>query len=124
MTHDVISRLTELLLSFKTVGGIEASLITTRSGVNLASLVPRRANADTLAAMSSALLNAADIMADKLGRGASERIVIECEHSKLLVMGAGPQALFVVLANDNANLGSLFLEMGYTVATIEQMMNV
>lgn len=122
MPHDVVSSLTELLISFKTVGGIEASVITTRSGVNLASLVPQKTNADTLAAMSSALLNAADIMASQVNTGPSDRIVIECEHSKLLVVGAGPKALFVVMANENANLGALFVEMDNTSEKIKEIM--
>ena len=63
MAYDFASSLTELLISFKTVGGIEASLVATWGRVNLASLVPKKTNADALAAMSSALLNAADMMA-------------------------------------------------------------
>jgi len=63
MAHDFASSLTELLISFKTVWGIEASLVATRGRVNLASLVSKKTNADGLAAMSSALLNAADMMA-------------------------------------------------------------
>jgi predicted regulator of Ras-like GTPase activity (Roadblock/LC7/MglB family) len=122
MAHDVISSLTELLISFKTTGGIEASLVTTRGGVNLASLVPKKTSADTLAAMSSALLNAADIMCSHVNKGPSERIVIECEHSTLLVVGAGPKALFVVLANENANLGALFVEMDITSEKIKEIM--
>ena len=122
MTNDVVSSLTELLISFKTVGGIEASLVTTRGGVNLASLVPKKTNADALAAMSSAMLNAADIMASQVNKGPSDRIVIECQHSKLLVVGAGPKALFVALANENANLGALFVEMAITAEKIKEIM--
>jgi predicted regulator of Ras-like GTPase activity (Roadblock/LC7/MglB family) len=122
MTYDVISRLTELLISFKTVGGIEASLVTTRGGVNLASLVPKKTNADALAAMSSALLNAADIMASQVNTGPSDRIVIECQHCKLLVVSAGPKALFVALTNENVNLGALFVKMAITAQKIKEIM--
>ena len=69
MAQDLISSLTELVISFKTIGGVEASLVTTCSRVNLASLMPKKTYADTLAAMSSALLNALfvemDIPAEK-----------------------------------------------------------
>jgi len=70
MAHDFASSLTELLISFKTVGGIEASLVATRGRVNLASLVPKKTNANALAAISSALLKALfvamDITAEKI----------------------------------------------------------
>lgn len=122
MTHDVISAIAELLIGFKTIRGIEAALVTTFGGVNLASMVPPKTNPDTLAAMSSALQNAAEIMTSQMKKGSPDRIVIECEHNKLLVMSAGPKALFVVLANQNINLGPLLVEMNSTANKIAELM--
>jgi len=122
MVQDVLSELTELLAGFKAIGGIEAALVTSHSGINMVSLVPPRTNADTLAAMSTTLQNAGDFITMQFKKGHSNRIVVECEHSKLVIICAGPKAHFIVLTSDNVNLGPLFLEMSNTAKKIEQLL--
>jgi len=121
MNYDMQSNLMELLAGFKTTGGIEAALVTSRSGVHLASLIPPRSNPDTLAAMSSAMQSAADIMSSHVKHGTPHRMVIECEHSKLIVTKAGEKALFIVIASEKSNLGPLFLEMDSTASKIKEL---
>lgn len=124
MDHDVQSNLMELLAGFKKTGGIEAALVTSRSGVHLASLIPPKANPDTLAAMSSAMHSAADIMSTHVNQGTPYRVVIECEHSKVVVTQAGEKALFIVIANEISNLGPLFLKMDSTASKINELFGV
>lgn len=124
MTNDVLSELMVLLADFKTMGGIEATLVTSRGGVHLASLVPPNTNPETLAAMSSALQNAADIMTTQVNKSTPTRVVIECEHSKIVIVSGGPKALFVVLASENANLGPLFVEMDAIAIKIEELIEL
>ncbi len=121
MTRDIQSNLMDMLTGFKTTGGIEAALVTSRSGVHLASLIPSSSDPDALAAMSSAIHNAADIMSSQVNQGTPHRVVIECEHSKLVVAGAGENALFIVLANGIANLGPLFMKIDTTASKIEEL---
>ena len=123
MVQDTISELTELLAGFKSMGNIEAALVTSKSGINLASHVPPGANADSLAAMSSTLQNAGDFITTQFKKGHSIRVVVECEHSKLVIISAGSKAHFIVLTSDNVNLGPLFLEMGYTAEKIEKLLD-
>ncbi len=121
MTRDMQSNLMDLLTGFKTTGGIEAALVTSRSGVHLASLIPPKSNADTLAAMSSAMHNAADIISNQVNKGTPHRVVIECEHSKLVMTKAGEKAYFIVLASERVNLGPLFIKMDTTASKIEEL---
>jgi predicted regulator of Ras-like GTPase activity (Roadblock/LC7/MglB family) len=121
MNHDMQSNLMELLAGFKTSGGIEAALVTSWSGVHLASLIPPKSNPDTLAAMSSAMHSAADIMSNHVNQGTPHRVVIECEHSKVVVTKAGEKALFIVIANEKSNLGPLFLKMDNTASKIKEL---
>ncbi|MCD4765454.1 MAG: roadblock/LC7 domain-containing protein [Methanosarcinales archaeon] len=122
MTFEVQSNLMELLAGFKTTGGIEATLVTSRSGVHLTSLVPARSNPDILAAMSSALHSAADIISSQVNQGTPNRVVTECEHCKLIMTKAGEKALFIVLQSGNANLGPLFIKMDTTASKIEELL--
>ena len=122
MVQDVLSELTELLAGFKAMGGIEAALVTSQGGINMASLVPPRTNADTLAAMSSILQNAGDFITMQFKKGHSNRIVVECEHSTLVIICAGPKAYFTVMTLDHVNLGTLILEMSNTAKKIEQLL--
>jgi len=123
MAQDVLSDLNEILISFRAMSGIEAALITTPGGINLASIVPPGTNPDTLAAMSSTVQNAGNLMITQLEKGHSKRVVVECEHSKLVVISAGPKAHFIVLATDNINLGPLFVEMNNTAMKIEELLS-
>ncbi|MCL7414456.1 MAG: roadblock/LC7 domain-containing protein [ANME-2 cluster archaeon] len=123
MTSDVLAELMELLIGFKSKGNIEAVVVASRSGVNLASSVPLNTNADTLAAMSSALKNAADIMIGQGKNDLAQRVVIECERSKLIIVGAGNKALIVVLAGENSSLGPLFVEIDHITYQIREMLD-
>ncbi len=122
MTFDMQSNLMEILTGFKITRGIEAALVASRSGVYLASLVPARYNPDTLAAICSAVHSAADIISSQVKQGTPHRVVIECEHCKLVMTKAGEKALFIVLASANSNLGPLFMKMDTTASKIEELL--
>jgi predicted regulator of Ras-like GTPase activity (Roadblock/LC7/MglB family) len=49
------------------------------------------------------------------GRGNLDQVYIKAEHGYVIVMFAGPMALLVVLAREQAKLGLIFLDMGRAV---------
>ncbi|MCL7476181.1 MAG: roadblock/LC7 domain-containing protein [Methanosarcinales archaeon] len=111
MTGSILTEMMELLNKFKIRRGIEAVVITTRNGITLTSSVGHRINTKTLAAMSSAMYSAADILIGKVSDSSADRVMIECKHSKFIIVDAGPKALLLVLANETVALGPLLLEM-------------
>ena len=122
MTQDILAELMELIISFNSKKGIEAVAVTSRGGVNLASSVPPKTSPDTLAAMSSALQNAADILTEHVNYSSAERVVIECERSKIVIVSAGLKALLVVLASENTPLGPLFVDINALARQVEELL--
>jgi predicted regulator of Ras-like GTPase activity (Roadblock/LC7/MglB family) len=111
MARSNLTELMELLTGFRARRGIEAAVISTRNGIILTSSVAPKTSPKTLAAMSSALHNAADILLENVNNSSADRIVVELKHSKFIIVGAGPKALLLVLANENAALGPLLVKM-------------
>ncbi len=111
MTSGTLTELMELLTGFKTMKGIEAVAVTSRNGINMASSVPPKTNPDKLAAMTSVLQNAADILTEQVKNSSADRMVIECERNKIIIVGAGPKAVLLVLANEKSTLDPLFMEI-------------
>ena len=116
MTMNIITN--ELIASIKAMGGVEAALVTSRNGINFAMMVPPALHPDTIAVISSALKNMADLM-----KGHSNRAVIECEHNKLVIVNVSSKSLFTILVNNNANLGPLFTEMNTTASKVEELLD-
>jgi predicted regulator of Ras-like GTPase activity (Roadblock/LC7/MglB family) len=123
MTIGTLNELMELLTGFKTMKGIESVVVTSRSGINIASLVPPKTNPDTLASMSSVLHNSADILIELVNNNNSaDNVVIECERNKIIIVGAGPKALLLVLADEKSTMDPLFMEISNLSRQIKKLL--
>ncbi|MCL7412401.1 MAG: roadblock/LC7 domain-containing protein [ANME-2 cluster archaeon] len=111
MIDGTFPKLTELLIGFNTIKNIEAVVVASRNGINMGSSVPPKVNPDTLAAMCSALQNAADFLMKNIKNSTADRVVIECERDKIIIVNAGEKALLIVLTGEKSALGPLFMEL-------------
>ncbi len=89
--------------------GIEISALLSRDGLLISSTLAR--DSDTFAAMSATMFGAAEIAAREFGKDKPDRVVVETKYGKLIVSGAGKDALLVVMARDNSTLGHILLEV-------------
>ncbi len=89
--------------------GIEISALLSRDGLLISSTLAR--DSDTFAAMSATMFGAAEIAAREFGKDKPDRVVVETKYGKLIVSGAGKDALIVVMARDNSTLGHILLEV-------------
>ncbi len=103
--------LEKILNDLKYIGGIEASAVASRDGLLISSTVPRKFHADTFVAMAATMLGAAETATTELGKGIPERIIVESKHGKIIVTGAGPKALLLVMTEPNASLGLILVEV-------------
>lgn len=122
MTDGTITKLTELLIGFNTIKNIEAVVVTNRNGMNIGSSVPPKTNPDTLAAMCSALQNAADFLMKNIKNSTADRVVIECERDKMIIANAGNKALLIVLTSEKSALGQLFLEINILSRQVQELL--
>lgn len=113
--------LNKILSDLKQMGGINASSITSRDGVLIVSDMDIESNAITFAAMSATMLGAAETTTIELGKGIPDRIIVESNHGKLVVMGAGPKAFISILTDLDTGLGLILVELEKTAEKIKEI---
>lgn len=90
---------------------IEASGIISTDGLMMASVLPAGMDENRVGAMSAAMLSLGDRIADELGRGILEQVLIKGNKGYVVMTYAGPDAVLTVLAKPNAKLGLIFLDV-------------
>ena len=89
---------------------IEASAITSRDGLSVASVLGDGVDPDRLGAMCAALLGLADTTARELNRGKLQQVLIHGSIGYMLISHVGEKAVLAVAAKPDTNLGMVFLE--------------
>lgn len=92
-------------------GGAEASAVASRDGLLVCSTMQKRQDADTFAAISAAMIGAAETAAIVLGKGVPERVIVETKLGRIIATGAGPKAVLLVMTKQDAGLGLILIEM-------------
>ncbi len=108
---DTIDMVDKLLADLKNIGGVEACVAASRDGLLIRSSMEKEQFVDSLAAMSATILGAAETATTQAEKGVPNRVIVESDHGKLVVVGAGHKALLIVLATPNAGLGLILLEL-------------
>ena len=105
-------QLEKILQGLKKVGGVKGSAVISRDGLMIAHDLLGSTDADTFAAMSAAMQGAAETAVSELKQGDLRQIVIESSKGKMVSIGAGKNAIVVILTEQDINLGLILLEMG------------
>ncbi|HID28120.1 MAG TPA: roadblock/LC7 domain-containing protein [Methanosarcinales archaeon] len=114
--------LEEILNDLEKIGGIESSAIMRRDGVIIVSHISTDCNEETFAAMSATMLGAAETAISRIGKGVLNKVIVESKHYKLVVVGAGPKALLVVMTSPNIGLGLIIMEVEKAAEKIKKIL--
>jgi hypothetical protein len=118
----VIEQLKNVLTELRRTGGIDASIIVSRDGLLIVSDVPEDVHVNTFAAMSATILGAAEMALSELGKGILDRIIVESKKVRVIVKGAGPKALLVVMLPPEVGLGLALVEIEKTADKIQKLL--
>ncbi|MEJ2149040.1 MAG: roadblock/LC7 domain-containing protein [Chloroflexota bacterium] len=91
--------------------GVEASAVVSVDGLIIASALPSGVEEDRVSAMSAAMLSLGERIASELGRGVLSQVYIRGDSGFVILMSAGEEAVLTTLADEEARLGLVFLEM-------------
>jgi predicted regulator of Ras-like GTPase activity (Roadblock/LC7/MglB family) len=91
------------------IGGIATALVS-RDGLVLFADVPSGVYTETFAIMCATILGAAATANTELSRAPPDRIVIEGNDSKTIVVGSGKKALLVAVVDQNADAQKVLAE--------------
>ncbi len=90
---------------------IEASAVVSVDGLIIASALPAETEEDRVSAMSAAMLSLGERIAAELNRGEIEQVYVKGDQGYVVLTAVGEDAVLTVLANKDAKLGLIFLEM-------------
>ncbi|MCX9084387.1 MAG: roadblock/LC7 domain-containing protein [Candidatus Methanoperedens sp.] len=118
-TLDMIDK---LLVDLKNVGGVMACAAASRDGLLIRSLMQKEQYVESLAAMSATMLGAAETATIHAEMGIPTRVIVESDIGKLIVEGAGPKALLILLANKDSGLGLILLELDRSSQKLKEIL--
>ena len=93
---------------------IQASAIVSSDGLIIASALPNNVEEDRVSAMSAAMLSLGERISTELKRGDLDQVYIRGDSGYVMLMALGNEAVLTVMANENAKLGLIFLDIKRT----------
>ncbi|HEX7628277.1 MAG TPA: roadblock/LC7 domain-containing protein, partial [Candidatus Methanoperedens sp.] len=96
---DTMEMVDKLLTDLKNVGGVIACAAASRDGLLIRAIMQKEQFVESLAAMSATMLGAAETATTHVEMGVPTRVIVESDHGKLIIIGAGPKALLILLAS-------------------------
>ena len=90
---------------------IVASAVVSVDGLTMASALPKDVEEDRVSAMSAAMLSLGERIATELNRGELDQVYIHGDDGYVILSAIGQEAVLTALAQEQAKLGLVFLEM-------------
>ena len=97
---------------------IQASALVSVDGLIIASALPANIEEDRVSAMSAAMLSLGERISMELRRGNLNQVYIRGDNGYVLLTSVGLEAVLTVLANSNAKLGLMFLDIKRTAEAL------
>lgn len=101
------------------IGGIEQSATVSRDGLIIYS---SKEKAEAFAAMVAVTLGAAENSLAELGKGVPEISIVKNSICQMVIIGAGSKALLAIIAEPDAGLGLILLEMEKSAQKIKEIL--
>jgi len=118
-TLDVVDK---LLTDLKNIGGVIACAAASRDGLLIRAVMQKEQFVESLVAMSATMLGAAETATTHVEMGVPSRIIVESDYGRLVIVGAGPKALLILLANQNSGLGLILLELDKSAKKLKEIL--
>lgn len=110
-----------VLADLRRAGEIRALAVVSREGILVDSDIPGDVHPETFAAMSAVMLSAAETACLEISHVTPDKLIVETDVGRLVIMGAGERLMLVVLADAAVGLGHLTVEMSRAVARLREL---
>ncbi len=101
---------------------IQASALVSVDGLIIASALPASVEEDRVSAMSAAMLSLGERISQELRRGQLDQVYIRGDNGYVMLTSVGEEAVLTVMANSNAKLGLIFLDVKRTAESLSGLM--
>jgi predicted regulator of Ras-like GTPase activity (Roadblock/LC7/MglB family) len=117
---DMSITLTEALRAFQASSpGVMGSAVVSVDGFIIASELPGSVEERRVAAMAAAMLALGEQTSREFDHGGLERVFVEGTGGYTIIRRAGGQAVLAAIAQKDAKLGLIFLQMGRTAEDVK-----
>lgn len=117
---DVKSALETIMSDITRSEDVLAVVIARRDGLVVAASLPDDVDSRKVAAMSAAIVGTAEMAASELSQGDFQQVLVECAQGNIISLGAGREALLVVLIRRGANVGLALLRLRKAAQRIQE----
>lgn len=100
---------------------IQASAVVSVDGLIIASALPASVEEDRVSAMSAAMLSLGERISLELKRGELDQVYIRGNDGYVMLTAVGFEAVLTVMANAQAKLGLIFLDISRTAEKLAQL---
>lgn len=118
-------KLKKVLSDFKKItgGNLESVGVISRDGLVIEADMSLSQKADDLAAMLATMVGAAETSSTQLGKGIPEGVIVKTKLGKVVIIGAGDKALFMVVSGrSDLSLDLLLMRMQKTANAVKQIL--
>jgi predicted regulator of Ras-like GTPase activity (Roadblock/LC7/MglB family) len=116
-----MGRYSQILQELIKNAGLEGASLVSADGLPISSVLKPGMEEDRIAAMSAAILSLGERVVEELAKGALEQITIKGSNGYVILTGVGTDAVMVVLADNNAKLGLLLMEIKKAQEKLKQL---
>jgi len=100
---------------------IQASAVVSADGLIMASALPGSVEEDRVSAMSAAMLSLGERISLELKRGELDQVYIRGKDGYVMLTAVGYDAVLTVMANAEAKLGLIFLDINRTAVKLAEL---
>ncbi|MCK5661344.1 MAG: roadblock/LC7 domain-containing protein [Methanosarcinales archaeon] len=115
------TKLEEVMSCLVSTVAIDFAVITSRDGLPILSKLNTKGNINVFCAMAATMFGASETTITELNGDIAKRVTIESDSSKIIALGAGPNALLAVQITSDAGLGLVLAEMDVAVQKIKEL---
>jgi predicted regulator of Ras-like GTPase activity (Roadblock/LC7/MglB family) len=105
-----VDSINKIIRDFETVPGVEGAALVSADGLMISSALPE-AEQESVAAISAAMLSLGEKATNELDRGNLMEIYVKSDRGYTLLTSVGENALFLVLAKADSQIGLIFVDM-------------
>ncbi len=105
-----VDSINKIIRDFETVPGVEGAALVSADGLMISSALPE-IEQEMVAAISAAMLSLGEKATNELNRGNLLEIYVKSDRGYTLLTAVGENALFLVLAKAESQIGLIFMDM-------------
>lgn len=115
-------KLDNVLTKFMQVGQVPLVAVVSKEGLLITSRMPPHMNDRIVGALCSTIIASAETASSQMGTGEVSEVNVKTEHGTLLLKPAGDKALLVALAEAEAQLGLIMVEIDLRAKQVQEIL--